>query len=235
MVNDIQRESQEVREARRAARTPRKRPCLDSSENSKQTQRRSARVAGQAPVCYNDQVLVIGEALASRANGKRRKREYVAGGEEKYETRHLKALRAHKKEWKLFVDGYSADGKRLYDPVKGKTCHQCRQKTLGKHTKCTKCERLQGVFCGDCLFMRYGENVDEANKSKDWTCPVCRDICNCSFCRQRKGWAPTGLAFRKALALGYKSVAHYLVLTHLDSTGNAQAETQASVENRRQP
>lgn len=43
----------------------------------------------------------------------------------------------------LFVDGYDQNGKRMYDPVKGKTCHQCRQKTLGKHTHCSKCHRLQ--------------------------------------------------------------------------------------------
>lgn len=28
--------------------------------------------------------------------------------------------------WTLFVDGYGKDGKRIYDPEKGETCHQCR-------------------------------------------------------------------------------------------------------------
>jgi hypothetical protein len=40
--------------------------------------------------------------------------------------------------------------------------------------------------------MRYGENVDEVAKDEDWECPSCRGICNCSFCRHRKGWPPTG-------------------------------------------
>jgi hypothetical protein len=35
---------------------------------------------------------------------------------------------------------------------------------------------LQGVFCGDCLFMRYGENVKEANANSAWTCPDCRGM-----------------------------------------------------------
>ena len=40
----------------------------------------------------------------------------------------------------LFVDGFGADGKRIYCKIEGKTCHQCRQKTLGHHTSCSHCE-----------------------------------------------------------------------------------------------
>lgn len=99
-----------------------------------------------------------------------------------------------------------------------------RQKTLGEHTNCSKCGLGLGMLCGDCLYMRfvcclpsllfsltpnlcqlshlsmlnrYGENVIEANQNPKWICPVCRDICNCSFCRQAKGWAPTGNLYRK--------------------------------------
>lgn len=63
---------------------------------------------------------------------------------------------------------------------------------------------IQGVFCGDCLYMRYGENVDEANADAEWTCPHCRDtlLCNCSQHRSRRGWAPTGALYRKAIAMG---------------------------------
>ena len=86
---------------------------------------------------------------------------------------------------------------------------------------------LQGVFCGDCLFMRYGENIMEANAKADWVCPPCRgeqrfcslscttgrscwrhspscraDICNCSIHRIRRGWAPTGSMYRQAIAAG---------------------------------
>ncbi|KAJ6378656.1 hypothetical protein OIU78_028811 [Salix suchowensis] len=72
---------------------------------------------------------------------------------------------------------------------------------------------VQGQFCGDCLFMRYGEHVLEALENPNWLCPVCRGICNCSFCRQAKGWPPTGTLYRKISSLGYKSVAHYLIQT----------------------
>lgn len=41
------------------------------------------------------------------------------------------------------MDGTDASGKRVYDKVNGMTCHQCRQKTLGKHTTCTCCNSLQ--------------------------------------------------------------------------------------------
>ncbi|XP_024167798.1 uncharacterized protein LOC112174292 [Rosa chinensis] len=88
-----------------------------------------------------------------------------------------------------------------------------RQKTLGQHTHCCKCDLVQGQFCGDCLYMRYGENVIEASKNPDWVCPVCRGICNCSLCSKEKGWEPTGNLYRKVINLGYKSVAHYLIQT----------------------
>lgn len=39
----------------------------------------------------------------------------------------------------LFVDGYSSDGTRVYDKLNGQTCHQCRQKTIGLRTQCSKC------------------------------------------------------------------------------------------------
>ena len=113
----------------------------------------------------------------------------------------------------LFVDGYDASGARIYDAQRGATCHQCRQKTVCKHTSCGGCGELRGQFCGDCLWMRYGENVDEAVAAGDaWRCPPCRDLCNCSFCRQRKGWPPTGTMYRRAIREGFESVAHYLVL-----------------------
>lgn len=43
-----------------------------------------------------------------------------------YTEEHEKLLGNTQKSWTLFVDGYGKDGKRIYDPVKGKTCHQCR-------------------------------------------------------------------------------------------------------------
>jgi hypothetical protein len=42
-----------------------------------------------------------------------------------YTKEHEKLLGSMTKEWQLFVDGYS-NGTRIYDPIRGKTCHQCR-------------------------------------------------------------------------------------------------------------
>ncbi|ONK60113.1 uncharacterized protein A4U43_C08F14460 [Asparagus officinalis] len=94
------------------------------------------------------------------------------------------------------------------------------QKTLGHHTHCNRCNLVQGQFCGDCLYMRYGENVLEVEKNVNWICPVCRGICNCSLCRTKKGWAPTGALYKKVLNLGYKSVAHYLIQTRRNQTNS---------------
>ncbi|KAK1293280.1 hypothetical protein QJS10_CPB17g02545 [Acorus calamus] len=140
-----------------------------------------------------------------------------------YTEEHDKLLGDCETSWVLFVDGYGKDGKRVYDPVKGKTCHQCRQKTLGHRTRCSECDMVQGQFCGDCLYMRYGENVLEANKNPNWICPPCRGICNCSLCRIKKGWNPTGYLYRKVQNLGFKSVAHYLIQTRR-STSNTEDE-----------
>ncbi|OVA12505.1 Zinc-finger domain of monoamine-oxidase A repressor R1 [Macleaya cordata] len=130
-----------------------------------------------------------------------------------YTEEHEKLLGKCERSWKPFVDGYGKDGKRLFDPVKGKLCHQCGQKTVGYHTQCSKCNLDQGQLCGDCLYMRYGENVLETNKNPNWICPVCRGICNCSQCREAKGWLPIGNVYWRVSSLGFKSVAHYLIQT----------------------
>ncbi|GFY93937.1 zinc-finger domain of monoamine-oxidase A repressor R1 [Actinidia rufa] len=137
---------------------------------------------------------------------------------EVYTEEHEKLLGNTQMSWTLFVDGYGQDGRRIYDPVRGKTCHQCRQKTLGHRTHCSKCGMVQGQFCGDCLYMRYGEHVLEAQENPNWICPVCRGICNCSLCRQAKGWPPTGALYRKISQLGFKSVSHYLIQTRRQET-----------------
>ena len=191
-----------------------------------------------------------------------KKKLVVTSADEVYTQAHVDSLGTHSTPWELFVDGYDLEsGRRIYDTVRGATCHQCRQKTLGTHTSCDRCGRLSGIYCGDCLFMRYGENVREANEAREaarerreaaarerreaaakagaasgssrsgstegenedddgagdhgWVCPPCRGLCNCSFHRARRGWAPTGSLYRYALAEGYASVAHFLVLTNL--------------------
>lgn len=45
---------------------------------------------------------------------------------ELYTEEHEKLLGNTERSWTLFVDGVGKDGKRIYDPVSGKTCHQCR-------------------------------------------------------------------------------------------------------------
>lgn len=136
--------------------------------------------------------------------------------QEKYTMEHVAALGNYTREWELFKDGY-VDGKRVYERDIGLTCHQCRQKTLGKRTRCSKCQQRRGQVCGDCLWMRYGENVEESLLNLEWTCPVCRDICNCSFCRTKNGLAPTGTMYNWAKSKGFKSVAHYLIMTFQDA------------------
>lgn len=142
----------------------------------------------------------------------------VAEGEkpEVYGLEHVLALGSHDKEWVMFSDGYVEEGGdrlRMYDAQNGASCHQCRQKTLGLRTACSRCTSGRGRLCGDCLFARYGENIEEVVNKKDWVCPCCRDICNCSNHRNKKGWAPTKALHRSAKARGYLSAAHYLVLT----------------------
>ncbi|CAN6363172.1 unnamed protein product [Urochloa humidicola] len=171
--------------------------------------RRSLRLKSVEPVSYCE----IQPKKEKDPEGGRTLFLEVGAKEEIYTEEHEKLLGTCNTPWTLFVDGYGKDGKRIYDQVRGQTCHQCRQKTLGHHTSCCKCQIVQGQFCGDCLYMRYGENVLEAMKNPNWICPVCRGICNCSICRTKKGWFPTGCAYKKAVGLGYKSVAHYLIAT----------------------
>ncbi|KAF8051832.1 hypothetical protein N665_1662s0005 [Sinapis alba] len=170
--------------------------------------RRSSRLENTTPVTYNERENVKGKKA-------RRESLLICEGSrvEVYTEEHEKLLGNTERSWTCFVDGYGKDGKRIYDPFKGKTCHQCRQKTLGHRTQCSECDMVQGQFCGDCLFMRYGEHVLEALENPDWVCPVCRGICNCSLCRNHKGWVPTGPIYRRIAKLGYKSVAHYLIQT----------------------
>ncbi|KAM1794420.1 hypothetical protein ACFX11_034899 [Malus domestica] len=181
--------------------------------------RRSSRLKSVAPVDYVQKK----RPMKKDENPKSPKRSveiFIKEGSrpEIYTEEHEKLLGDCVESWELGVDGYGEDGRRIYDPVKGEFCHQCRHKTLGHHTQCWKCDLVQGQFCGDCLYMRYGENVMEASENPDWTCPVCRGICNCNCCRQVKGWEPTGNVYRKVVKLGYKSVAHYLIQTRHPST-----------------
>ncbi|KAF3640418.1 putative carbohydrate esterase-like isoform 1 [Capsicum annuum] len=176
--------------------------------------RRSFRLKDKPPVSYKELRIPKADKISSEDV-----EIDIPEGEnpEVYTEDHEKLLGYCKNAWILCVDGYDEDGQRIYDPDNGKSCHQCRQKTLGQRTECRNCKLVHGQFCGDCLYMRYGENVVEANEKADWICPVCRGICNCSRCRREKGHAPTGAIFKKVKRLGYKSVAHYLIKTRMRS------------------
>ena len=50
----------------------------------------------------------------------------IGAKEEIYTEEHDKLLGTCSTPWALFVDGYGKDGKRIYDQVRGQTCHQCR-------------------------------------------------------------------------------------------------------------
>ena len=45
---------------------------------------------------------------------------------EVYTEEHEELLGSTERSWELFVDGCGKDGKRVYDSIQGKTCHQCR-------------------------------------------------------------------------------------------------------------
>jgi len=113
---------------------------------------------------------------------------------------------------KVYV--HLAGRKKEYCQVSGSSCHQCRQKTKDTKTVCRSgvCVGVRGQFCGSCLTMRYGEDAKEALMDPVWKCPVCRGICNCSFCLQ----TPTGQLFHLARSRGFASVHHYL--QHLRGT-----------------
>ncbi|XP_047150579.1 uncharacterized protein LOC124822601 [Vigna umbellata] len=105
-------------------------------------------------------------------------------------------------------------GSRIYDSDNGKTCHQCRQKTRDFSASCKNLKNGKPCsinFCHKCLLNRYGEDAEEVEQLDNWTCPKCRNICNCSFCRKKRGELPTGPLFHTAKATGFKSVSEMLV------------------------
>ncbi|XP_017245262.1 uncharacterized protein LOC108216911 isoform X2 [Daucus carota subsp. sativus] len=102
---------------------------------------------------------------------------------------------------------------KIYDSERGKTCHQCRQKTMSFAAGCKNQNNNKPctmVFCHKCLLNRYGENAEEVEGLEEWSCPKCRGICNCSFCRKKQGQLPTGILCHVAKATGYSSVSDLL-------------------------
>ncbi|XP_073127846.1 uncharacterized protein [Henckelia pumila] len=105
-------------------------------------------------------------------------------------------------------------GGRIYDPVNGKTCHQCRQKTRDFVASCTIQRNNKPcpiMFCHKCLLNRYGEKAEEVSALGEWNCPKCRGICNCSICMKKRGHQPTGILITAAKATGFSSVSEMLL------------------------
>ncbi|CAJ1083948.1 Cell division cycle-associated 7-like protein [Xyrichtys novacula] len=101
---------------------------------------------------------------------------------------------------------------KIWDKENGSSCHQCRQKTLDTKTVCRSgvCVGVKGQFCGPCLKNRYGEDVREVLLDPDWSCPICRGMCNCSLCRKKEGRCATGILVGLARYNGHDNVHEYL-------------------------
>ncbi|KAJ4843269.1 hypothetical protein Tsubulata_009872 [Turnera subulata] len=84
--------------------------------------RRSTRLQNATPVSYSEATLAKKDGLLEDEDI----RVEVGSKPEVYTEEHEKLLGNTERSWTLFVDGYGKDGKRIYDQIKGKTCHQCR-------------------------------------------------------------------------------------------------------------
>ncbi|KAM9385607.1 cell division cycle-associated 7-like protein isoform 2-T2 [Pholidichthys leucotaenia] len=101
---------------------------------------------------------------------------------------------------------------KIWDKENGSSCHQCRQKTLDTKTVCRSgfCAGGKGQFCGPCLKNRYGEDVRAVLLDPNWSCPICRGMCNCSLCRKKEGRCATGILVGLARYNGHDNVHEYL-------------------------
>ncbi|CAH2065877.1 unnamed protein product [Thlaspi arvense] len=130
--------------------------------------------------------------------------------------------------------GVRVVGGRIYDSSNGKTCHQCRQKTMDFVASCksmSKNKQCTINFCHKCLSNRYGEDAEEVETSDDWICPKCRGICNCSFCRKKRGQSPTGILTHRAKASGLSSVSELLQVEGSDNFAYQRKTKQEDVSN----
>ncbi|KAK3242476.1 hypothetical protein CYMTET_47841 [Cymbomonas tetramitiformis] len=153
-------------------------------------------------------------------------------GREYYTREHLARLYGSTVPWGRENRGSKTWCKDVHPPgcQECTSCHFCRQKTTDVKTFC-KCAhargrivagKARGQWCGWCLEMRIGENIDEALQDPEWMCPICRDICNCSGAnclRSRRGLPPTNQLVHEASNLHYDSVAHYVILALLTEGG----------------
>lgn len=73
---------------------------------------------------------------------------------------------------KVKTDIALADRQKTIDPKTFCPCYYSTKRIVGG--------KGRGFWCGSCLYIRMGENLHEVKNRKDWRCPCCRDICNCS-------------------------------------------------------
>ncbi|KAK8521364.1 hypothetical protein V6N12_005272 [Hibiscus sabdariffa] len=125
---------------------------------------------------------------------------------------------------------------RIYDSHNGKTCHQCRQKTVDFAASCKRKindKQCTSHFCHKCLLNRYGEKAEEVALLNDWNCPRCRGICNCSFCMKKRGHQPTGRLIHAAKANGFASVSDMLHLKDSERSVSQETADQAESSKKR--
>ncbi|XP_028629019.1 cell division cycle-associated 7-like protein isoform X1 [Grammomys surdaster] len=143
-----------------------------------------------------------------------RRRKTISGGKcQRYRRHRISSFRSVKDITDGDLENIAITVRdKVYDKVLGNTCHQCRQKTIDTKTVCRNqgCGGVRGQFCGPCLRNRYGEDVRTALLDPKWTCPPCRGICNCSYCRRRDGRCATGILIHLAKFYGYDNVKEYL-------------------------
>ncbi|KAH7856990.1 hypothetical protein Vadar_007725 [Vaccinium darrowii] len=117
---------------------------------------------------------------------------------------------------------------RIYHSEMGKSCHQCRQKTLDFVVSCENeinSRRCTLHFCHTCLLHRYGEKAEEMAEFGGWKCPRCRGICNCSLCMKKRGSCPTGKLLHVVKASGFSSAFQMLMLTNSKEFGEDAVES----------
>uniref|UniRef100_A0A3Q3K5A1 Zinc-finger domain-containing protein n=1 Tax=Monopterus albus TaxID=43700 RepID=A0A3Q3K5A1_MONAL len=149
--------------------------------------------------------LVIGQVAEDHVRERQRKKGYVSR-----RRQYIKSVDEITKEDLDNIAYRSKD--KIWDKENGSSCHQCRQKTLDTKTVCRSgfCVGHKGQFCGPCLKNRYGEDVRTVLLDPEWSCPICRGMCNCSLCRKKEGRCATGILVTLARYNGHDNVHEYL-------------------------
>ncbi|WVW84100.1 hypothetical protein I302_106129 [Kwoniella bestiolae CBS 10118] len=150
--------------------------------------------------------------------------------------------RAAKKKARQSEGGVSVDGKK----EKGTYCHICRRKCeADRYLKCNNAKKkgkpnrpCHLSYCDRDLTVRYGlspEKIGSIRKKKnhssssidgpdgegyEWECPCCRDDCQASGCRKKKGLEPLGNLAKAARASNASSI-HATPLQNGQSTSKS--------------